>query len=289
MCVHKRTVRGFNIIAASRCLLLLLLTGSLHIALAAKQPVYRFGVVPQFEIRRIHDTWHPILKAIEKQTGIRLELKGLQSITEFEKQLEKGEFDFAYMNPYHLIMANNAQGYRPILRDHSGQLQGILVVAKDSNITELRQLQNKTVAFPSPNALGASLLMRAELHDEFNLTIQPLYVKSHDSVYLNVALKQTPAGGGVEKTLEAQSAQVRSQLRVLYRTRKVSAHPIAVHPRVAEEITQKLIAAFQQLEKTQTGKALLHKIPIHDIGPATLSDYESLNAMRLDRFYEAAQ
>lgn len=128
-----------------------------------EEHVYRIGVVPQFEQRKLFRIWIPILQELEARTGLRFEVVGSELIPDFEKLFLAGEFDFAYMNPYHVVSANNVQGYLPLVCDGSRTLQGILVVRKDSPITSIEELKGQTVAFPSANALGASLLPRSEL------------------------------------------------------------------------------------------------------------------------------
>ena len=214
---------------------------------AFAEKVYSLGVVPQFDARRTAKIWQPILDEVRQRSGIKLELKSSPNIPEFETQFKASEFDFAYMNPYHAIVANEKQGYTPMLRDNGRSLFGILVVKKDSPILAVNELDNKTVAFPSPNALGATLLPRAELDRKFNIKVNPLYVKSHSSVYLNVLLGKTVAGGGVQKTLSQQPDKVRDNLRILYKTNAVPPHPLTVHPRVDKSVTHKVRIAFLEL------------------------------------------
>jgi len=183
------------------------------------------------------------------------------------------------------LIANESQGYMPLLRDHSKRLQGVLVVRKDSPIKSVKDLHNKTLAFPSPNALGASLQMRAELHDKFNLKITPKYVKTHDSVYLNVYLKQAAAGGGVGKTLKKQAPQLRDQLKVIYKTTPVSPHPIAVHPRVPAADRDAIVNALIKISRTKSGQNILAQIPIKKLGKSSMQDYHSLQGMKLKRFF----
>lgn len=242
---------------------------------------YRFGVVPQFEARRLHAIWSPILKELNNQTGYNFILEGAPTIAEFEKLFMAGHFDFAYMNPYHFILANQLQGYLPLIRDVGKTLHGVLVVKNSSKIENVKDLDGKKIAFPSPNALGASLQMRQELHDDFNIAITPVYVKTHDSVYLNVLLDKTKAGGGVQKTLSRQPKQYQDALRVIHKTRKVSPHPIAANPKVEEKVRQAIQKAFLKMAKTE----LLSKVPIKKVGIATMEDYDVLNKMNLDRFY----
>lgn len=243
------------------------------------------GVVPQFDARRIKHIWQPILDAVKRQSGVTLVLAGSATIQTFEKQFTEGEFDFAYMNPYHLVKAEQAQGYKPILRDVGRNLYGIIVVRKDSPITQVSELADKTIAFPAPNALGAALIPRTEFGETYNILITPKYVHSHDSVYLNVIMRQADAGGGVQKTFNKLPDNLRNELKIIYQTRKVAPHPIAVHPRVPDEIKEKIFNAFLSLGNTSEGRALLKEVPINQIGEATSEDYEPLKTLGLEKYY----
>ncbi|MCP4702811.1 MAG: phosphate/phosphite/phosphonate ABC transporter substrate-binding protein [Gammaproteobacteria bacterium] len=266
--------------------LLLLL---LHVAAAYADSTYSFGVVPQFDTRHLQSVWQPILQTLERETGLQFKLRGSPTIPRFEKELMEGHFDFAYMNPYHALLASEANGYRPLLRDNGKTLYGILVVRKDDPIKEPGELAGRRVAFPAPNALGASLQIRADFADKFGIEVEPRYVKTHSSVYLNVILGETAAGGGVQKTLARQSPEIRGQLRVLHSSQKVSPHPITAHPRVPLEIQERVRKGFLAIGATEEGRALLAKVPIQRIGEASIDDYTPLRTLRLERFYVAEE
>lgn len=253
--------------------------------LAAADQSLKFGVVPQFDARRIQTIWQPVLDALEKQSGLRFELIGSPGIPEFEKQFLAGDFDFAYMNPYHLLKAHQSQGYTPLARDVGKTLFGIVVVRKDSPVQDVKDLDGKEVAFPAPNALGAALLPRTEFGEIYKINIQPRYVRSHSSVYLNVVTGQTVAGGGVQKTLQEQPANIRDTLKVIYKTPHVAPHPVVVHPRVDKATSDKVREAFLQLGNSPEGRELLANIPMKKVGRATLEDYEPLKQMGLDKYY----
>ena len=246
---------------------------------------YSFGVVPQFEQRKLFSIWRPILDDLEKRTGFVFDLVGSSSISMFEKKYMEGIYDFAYMNPYHILKAHESQGYVPLIRDGGRLLKGVLVVCKDSNIKDIKELSNRKVAFPSPNALGASLLMRADLTQLYGINVVPFYVKTHSSVYLNVVKGLADAGGGVWSTLKAQKPEVKKKLRVLYETRPMYPHPISVHPRVPPEHRQKVQQAFLAMAQTLDGAALLSKVPIKKAVVASMEDYEPMLKWNLDKFY----
>lgn len=255
------------------------------LAWPANDGVYSFGVVPQFEQRKLFRIWRPILDELERRTGFTFNLVGSPKIPVFAQKCMDGDYDFAYMNPYHLLMSHDTQGYLPLVRDGGRMLRGILVVAKDSPIRSVRELAGKSVAFPSPNALGASLLMRAELARLYGVTVNPRYVQTHSSVYLHVALGLTEAGGGVASTLNSQKSDIRQKLRILYETKPVNPHPISVHPRVPEAHRNKVRQALLEMARTEKGAALLAKIPMRKAVASSIEDYTPITSSELEKFY----
>ena len=254
--------------------------------LCAEQKVIKVGVVPQYDVRKIQNIWNPILAQLEKDTNLKFQLVPSSDIPAFETQFTKGEFDMVYLNPYHILIGEKAQGYKPILRDHGRKLFGILVINKESQIKNIQQLNGQEIVFPAPNALGASLLIRANLDKVHQVKIKPRYVKSHSSVYLNVATGAAVAGGGVQKTFKQQPKAVKNQMTILFETQKVHPHPIALHPRVSKKEAQTITKAFYSLNDRKSGKSMLLKIPIKKIGVAKMSDYTPLNRLGLEEYYK---
>lgn len=248
---------------------------------------YSVGVVPQFTTQKINDIWTPLLQALSESTGDDYSLVIESDIDEFERGFQRGDYDFAYMNPWHAVVANQKQGYQPFLRDGARMLKGILVVKADSDIKEVSQLIAPEIAFPSPNALGASLLMRAELAVDHGIDVSPLYVRTHPSVYLNVALGKSIAGGGVMRTLRAQPQTIQDALRVIYETREIAPHPLSAHPRVGEKAIARLQRAALELTRTTRGRELFAAVPMQAPQKASIADYKLLTEWRLEDFYVA--
>lgn len=252
---------------------------------AVRAAEYSLAIVPQFDARKIESIWGPIAAAVKRDAGVSLVLRGNVSIPEFERQLYAGAFDFAYMNPYHFVRANRAQGYHARLRDFARPLQGVLVVRKDSPIRSVAELDGRKVAMPAPNALGAALIPRAEFSRKFRIKPVISYVKSHSSVYRSVVAGTVDAGGGIEHTLNAENDAIRSQLRILYKTLEVPPHPLAVHPRVSPEVADKVVAAMLRFAATPEGAKLFAAVPMKKPGRATTEEYGPLDALGLDEFF----
>jgi len=245
---------------------------------------YTFGVVPQFEQRMLFTIWKPIIDELSKRTGLDLQLATALTLAEYERDLSSGKFDFVYVNPYHVVYLTQRQRYIPLVHDKL-PLRGIVVVRKDSSIKSLADLNGKTLAIPSFNALGASLMVRADLDHLYKVKMKPVVVKTHSSVYLNVANGLTEAGGGVEKTLHQQDAAVQNLLRIIYTTRDLPSHPIAAHQRVPTEVREKLKRAILDLAATERGKALLAGVPMTEVVPTSLDEFLPMKKWGLDTYW----
>ncbi|MDP1525831.1 MAG: phosphate/phosphite/phosphonate ABC transporter substrate-binding protein [Rhodocyclaceae bacterium] len=243
-----------------------------------------FAVVPQFSPEQIAQAWSPILSALSQATGVKLELKIYPSIGEFEAAFIKGEPDIAYMNPYHAVMARKAAGYVPVIRDDLQRLTGILVVRKNSPVTQISQLDGGTLAFPAPNAFGASLYMRALLTEEAMLRFTPVYVKTHSNVFRHVITGSAIAGGAIRQTLAKERPEVQAELRIIYETPPAFAHPVAVHPRVPAGVRMSLQQAFLKLGGDPAYAEALNAIQIPGPAKTNYAEYAPLEKLGLERY-----
>lgn len=247
--------------------------------------LFSFAVVPQYTPQKVRQIWQPILTAVEHASGIRLKLIVPPNIQSFEHDLYAGKYDFAYMNPYHLLIAHRQQDYRPILANAHRTLRGIIVVSKRGGIKRLSELSGLRMAFPAPDAFAASMLIRSELKLQYHISVIPWYVVNHSSVFMDVALGLAPAGGGVYATLQQQPRQIRQRLRVLYETPPMPTHPIAVDGhRVPPSVVHRVTDAFLGLKATREGRHLLAAVPFVEIEKTSYDRYRPLEALDLNQF-----
>lgn len=248
--------------------------------------VYTVAVVPQFQPVEINRTWGPVLEYLGRATGQTFVLKLAKDIPAFEADLRAGAHDFAYMNPYHQVMAKRAQGYVPLVRD-SKLLSGILVVRQDDPIQSVRALDGKTLSFPAPNAFGASLWIRAQLAEQERIKITPLYAKTHTNAYRQTLSGQTAAAGGVRATLDKEPEDVRNKLRVLMETPGAAPHPFSAHPRVSPKLQQAVIDAMLKMAADPAGLALLSEVLMPKPVRADYArDYWPIEQLKLDQYVE---
>ena len=263
--------------------------GGLWAGLALAQgepPAYTVSVVPQFQAVEISRVWAPVLERVGREAGVTLQLKVAKDIPAFEDDFQAGKPDFAYLNPYHQVMARKAQGYVPLVRD-AKLLTGILVVRQDDPIQSVHALQGKTVAFPAPNAFGASLLIRAHLAEQEKIAITPFYAKTHTNAYRQTMMGKAAAAGGLRATLDKEPPEVRAMLRVLMETPGAAPHPLSAHPRVPAKVQQAVRAAMLKLATDPDLQDNFKDIPMSQpVAADHARDYQPLDKLRLERYVE---
>jgi phosphonate transport system substrate-binding protein len=241
-------------------------------------PRLSFGVVPQQAPGRLAQLWTPILNYLGEQAGVRLDFKTAPDIPTFERRLAAGDYDLAYMNPYHYTVFHRHPGYLAFAREKDRKLEGILVVRRDSPYIGIEQLAGQTLVFPAPAAFAATVLPQAQLK-RTGIGYTPKYVASHDSVYLAVARGLYPAGGGIRRTLANAPDEVQAQLRVLWATSRYTAHAIAAHPRVPRTALERVQRAMLAMHGDPRGAALLAAIEFVGIEPARDADWDDVRAL----------
>lgn len=240
-----------------------------------------FGIVPQQTGSRLSELWSPLLKYLEEETGYALRFSTSRNISAFAQRLAEGKYDFAYMNPQDYTRSHVTIGYEAFAKAKNLRLQGILVVHKDSNYRDLKDLKDEVVAFPPPNAFAASTVPHAQFN-KIGVSIQPKFVASHDSVYRNVAEGLAAAGGGVMRTFQSTLPEYRDQLRILWTSEKFTPHAFAAHPRVTPEVVQKLQSALMNMDKNPRGKELLKAIQMEGIEAANDKEWDDVRSLELD-------
>ncbi|MGF1525914.1 MAG: phosphate/phosphite/phosphonate ABC transporter substrate-binding protein [Candidatus Competibacterales bacterium] len=241
-----------------------------------------FGVVPQQAASTLARLWSPLLAHLSQTTGLALRFRTAPDIPTFERRLGAGEYDLAYMNPYHYTVFHRKPGYRAFARAKDRQIRGIVVVGKVSPIEHLHQLAGATLAFPAPAAFAASLLVRSHLKRQ-GIPFTPAYVASHDSVYRTVARGLYPAGGGIRRTFDTVAWDVRSQLRTLWTTPGYTPHAFAAHPRVPHGWVETLTAAMVAVDGAGNGgQDLLRPLGMAGFRAADNGDWDDIRALEID-------
>lgn len=240
-----------------------------------------FGVVPQQSATRLAEDWGPLLAEVSRRSGVALVFRTAPNIPAFEERLGKGDYDLAYMNPYHYVVFHASIGYQAFAREQDRKIKGILVVKKNSAYRKPADLTGKTVVFPAPAAFAASILPQAEF-GRLKIPIEAKFVASHDSVYRLVASGLQEAGGGIQRTFESLPDDIRSTLRVLAETPAYTPHAFAAHARVSPAVVARVGAAMASLAGDDVGQRLLAPLVFKGIARAQDKEWSDIRALDIN-------
>jgi phosphonate transport system substrate-binding protein len=239
-----------------------------------------FGVVPQQSPSKLARKWLPLLKFISQKSGVELQFATAPDIPTFEKQLAEGHYDIAYMNPYHYVVLSQQVGFKALVHEQDKKIQGIIVAFKDSKIDKLEDLSSQTIAFPAPASFAATLIPKANLAQQ-HISFKSEYVNSHDEVYRNIVAGRFVAGGGIMRTFNTLPDYFREQLKIIWTSQGYTPHAIATHPRVNDDIRQKLLASFLAVSKSEKASELLIPLLMKGFTAAEDKDWNDVRSLNI--------
>ena len=239
-----------------------------------------FGIPPQQSPVEVVKRWTPILQYLEKKTGVTLELKTGKDISTYQQQIMEGAYDIAFVNPNTYVAANKLKGYQAFAHERDGKSYGMIVARKNGPVTQLAELHERTLAFPSNFAVMATILPLKQLEEQ-KIPVRIQYVVSMDSVYRSVAKGLFLAGGGESRTFGSLDPEIRDQLIVLWRSEDLPPFPFLAHPRVAAATVNQLQNAMVGMSQDPEGQALLKVVNIKGLEKSTDADYNGVRKLNL--------
>lgn len=239
------------------------------------------AIVPQQSPLELSKKWLKITNYLHKKTGLNIIFKTEKSISIFEEKLYNGEYDIAYMNPYHFIVANEKQNYKAFVRSKD-DIVGIILGKKEREFN-VNNLKETTFLFPAPNAFAATLLIKYELKKKYNFDIDKdtkvLYVNSHDSVYKGVIREVGDFGGGITRTFNNfKDGADKDKIDIVYKTNNYPSHPFASHPRISKEVVEKVSKAI--IEMPEELKVILS---IKEFIPTISDEFDLIKNLEINK------
>jgi phosphonate transport system substrate-binding protein len=242
--------------------------------------VYSLGIVPLHNSVRLSEVFQPLVELINREAeGFSVRLESSRDFGRHEEKMRSGILDLAIVNPYQAVTAEKL-GYRIFgkLRDDNA-FRGIIVVRRDANIRTVGDLRGKTVCFPAPTALAATLMTKEFLiHRGLNVetAARPVYVGSHDSVLMNVYRGLAAAGGTWPATWDAlrrERPEIIEALEIRWRTPSLPNMAVIARRDLPAADLAAIAAALWRLGDDEEGREILGRIGLAGLEPADSGTY----------------
>ncbi len=199
----------------------------------------------------------PDTRVLSQKSGVRLELKLNKTSKENTEKAESGAYDFLYTNHF-FTPERDALGYRVLARPAGPGIRAQVVVTADSRVRELRDLEGKEVAFPTPDGFTGywvpmDALLNAGVH------VKPVF-SGNQEASIGLLRREEVAGAGVNNTVLEDFARrtgSASSYRVLWSSPLYNDLCIMANPRVPKAKMAAVKAAFINMGKDPKGRKIL--------------------------------
>ena len=248
--------------------------------LFAKNKIYIFGVHPLHNPKLLFEIYQPMIDYVNARIkGSELRLEASRDYASFERKLFSGRFDFALPNPYQTVIAAK-KGYKIFGKMGDDEnFRGIILVRKDSGINKVSDLRGKTVSYPAPTALAATMMPQWHMHKnglDVNHDITNSYVGSQESSIMNVYLGKSAAAATWPPPWEAfikERPEVAEQVEIKWQTPALPNNGLVVRDDVPEALVDEVSKIIFSLHQDEEGRKILSAMELSRYEKALDSDY----------------
>lgn len=248
----------------------------------ARAQELRLGVLPRLSATELTKMFTPLAERLSRETGRKVRLVIAKDFETFQKQVRDGELELAFSNPLVYVQLARETDLVPLglAAEQKGgtRFRGVIVVRKDSGLSDLAALRGKRLIFVDEDSLGGfisqALLFKKlgfDIRRDFNLLP---FAKKHDNVTMAVFSRAADGGGIREDDLEKMAGKVDlSQLKVLAYTDYFPNWPLFAAARVDAATRDALRKALLALP---AGDPALEAAKLKVFAPVADKDYDGL-------------
>jgi phosphonate transport system substrate-binding protein len=242
------------------------------------------GVFPRRNIKLTFRLFSPLARHLSDLLGREVRLTTSSNFMQFWQNVQRQRYDIVHFNQHHYILAHQLYGYQVILKNSEqgrATVAGTLMVRKDSGITQVSDLKNRTILFGGGRMAMQSYVAPTWLLQQNGLSKGDYIEKialNPINAFLSTYHKQADAAGcgDVVIELDAVTAQIdSSQMRILAQTEQLPHLPWAVKQNMPEAERLAIQQSLSQLNNSEQGRAILNNAQLDTLLPATDSDYDA--------------
>ena len=250
---------------------------------------YVLGVFPYLPPGNIEKIFASIASDFSKAIKKPVQLRSRRNFESFRSQVGNAAYDIVYLQPFDYVrVAAIDNTYIPIARfvalsdrKNSGVIKAQFVVSSDSKITNIKELEGKTIAMSSEGAavtlMGKLYLQKFGLIGDQNIKLR--YQGNHISCLQQVILGKAVACVTARPPLKLMEAKTGKRFKVLAETPPIPSSLFAVHKNMPHQYQNMLRHEILSWTKTASGKQHLRDANIKMFIPTVDSDYDVVRVM----------
>jgi phosphonate transport system substrate-binding protein len=209
-------------------------------------------------------------------------MESAQTPDTYDAKLRGRVFDFAIVDPYQVLVAENL-GYAVIARTGKpDRISGVIVTARQGDLHRVADLRGRTIAFTNSTALAATLLNEYGLLESgLNVRKQTtvLYTHSPETSLLSVSIKRVDAAAVSLADWEGFASDhpaSAGQLTILWQSDNLAGPAVMAAGSIPPAHVQSLRAALTQLGAQPNGREALYSAGISEFEPGDSVSYDDV-------------
>lgn len=231
----------------------------------------KIGLVPEEDIRKLAARYEPLAEYLGKKIGMKVTLIYLDSYEEVCDKFIYKQLDAAFFGSFSYALTHVKAGVEPIARpDYHGTstYRGLIVVRKDSNIENVRDMEGKRLALVHRATYAGYLyplyyfkeLGINELAEYFS---KVMYEESHDKAIFAILRGEADVAAPkdlVYQRVIKQNPDLERKLVVLSASWPVPSNTLCVSKDLAPALKNKLKESLLNLDKDIEAEPLLESL-----------------------------
>jgi phosphonate transport system substrate-binding protein len=257
-----------------RTMLVVLWLAALATVVSAQPAPLAFGVLNQQSPTLTAERWNPILQYVSTASGVPLRLRMGRTVDDTDDMMGRGELDFVFTN-HNFQSEYERIGFRVIARWGGEPIRGVIVVAADSPVRQLKDLAGKKVAFPSREAFVAYAVPVVALKTA-GVTVEEVMAGNQDGALAQLKAQQVQAAAVNSRFLKQYAEREAVTFREIYLSDPYPDLAVVAHPRVPAAAVDAVRRALLGMKSDPAAAALLERVKFPGFEPATNRDYDGV-------------
>jgi phosphonate transport system substrate-binding protein len=241
---------------------------------AAADVHYTFGVLNQQSPAVTAERWSPILARVSAASGVALRLKMGATVEETDRMMGRGEFDFMFTN-HNFQPEYESVGYRVIARWAGEPIRCVIAVVEDGDVHNLKQLEGRRVAFPSPDAFVAYAVPSLAIK-QAGVKVTEVFAGNQEGALAQLKARRVDAAAVNSRFLAQYAAAAGMSVREIFVSDGFPELPVIAHPRVPAAHVARVRRALLGLRSDPAAAPILAGAKSQGFEAATDRDYDSV-------------
>jgi phosphonate transport system substrate-binding protein len=254
---------------------------------SAQSPHKKFyiGLIPEQDLFSQKERYGALASYISKKSGLDVELKILSRYGNIIDNFLSDKLDGAFFGSFTGALAIKKLGVDPLARpvwlDGKSTYCGLIIVRKDSAITNALDMKGKRFAFVDKATTAGWLLPLSyfkenSIEDYREWFSETYFAGTHEDVIYDVLNGKVDIGAAkntVFERLAQKDSKLLDELQILAKSPEVPANALAVKMGLDSSLKIKLKNILLQMDQDKWGRKILAEFGAHKFIETTVKDY----------------